>query len=471
MAIIHPVGKPTDGCERRVIAYLQEYLADEYHIYHNLEFTPKRQGGHPYEYDLIVVGKYLVWVVEVKGYRGRIWGNAAWLHFANGRTVSNPVPLTNQKARVLASVLEGFAPHLRANKKRSSGYVDSLIALCDDNVQIYLPDDPQASRFLHLQELVQYIQNAALYADLNCSEEEEIGHTICQFLEQRFGPIRKEKQIGDYTILGPIVQRSKRSVTYPAKHTLLGTRVALKIYHLNVVKSTGSIQEQKRLLIRDARILSKLDDYPHVNIARCYPPFLVNSDQIATPLEWIDGITLEEHLEVNTPLTLAQRLDIFRQLIQGLAHAHNLGVVHRQVSPKNIVISSDNVVKLVNFQFAKVDPWLLSSGTNVTVVGEWLGQADWRYTAPELCQPDGKASPVTDLFSAGVMLYKLVTGQFPFSDTRTLQSSTNLPLMSAINPELDSGWDIIFQYMCKFKANERFSSMQDLLKTLPVIDS
>ena len=75
MAIVHAVGLPENDSERKAVSYLADHLpGDDYIIFHNLELPNER--GLPYEYDVIVVGEYAVYVIEVKGYQGRIRGNA-----------------------------------------------------------------------------------------------------------------------------------------------------------------------------------------------------------------------------------------------------------------------------------------------------------------------------------------------------------------------------------------------------------
>jgi hypothetical protein len=99
MAEVVPIGQPVNDIEREAIAFLRDELPDSYVVFHNVEIgEPGRASA---EYDVIVLGEHAVYVVEVKGYSGRVTGNKRdW--FVNGHHRRSPLPLLFQKARVLS---------------------------------------------------------------------------------------------------------------------------------------------------------------------------------------------------------------------------------------------------------------------------------------------------------------------------------------------------------------------------------
>ncbi len=456
MAIVHPVGKLVNECEKYVVKQLAAELPDSFHVYHNLEFTPYQSGGHPYEYDVVVVEPEGVWTLEVKGYNGKIAGNAKQWRLANGKVVHSPIPLNNLKARVLKNSLEPATLELK------NLYVDAYVVLCHQ-VQLNI-DDPQATRVLHVADFIARLKKRAAYTG-----HDDPSRPIRDFLDKRFKPLVSERQIGEYTIEGPAVRRSKYSVTYPARHTLLKVRnrVSLKLFRLNVDQSTNGREQRKKLFLRNADVLGILGEFPHKNIARCYPPFLWESDTLALPLEWIDGPTLHDLLQEGKEWSFRQRLRIFKQIGRGLEHAHRLGVIHRTLSPKNVIILARNNVKLVNFNFAKVDPALFTT-TMDRVTQRLIQEADWRYTAPELRILGGTVTPAADVFSAGVLLYELMTRRCPFKK-RPIKQSDSLPRPSQVNGELPPQIDDLFLHMCVFDPPERIQTMAEVLQHLQEI--
>lgn len=457
MAVVHKVGELVDQCEKYVIRCLTEDLPDTWHVYHNLEFAPSR-SGHPYEYDAILIGPPGVWVLEVKGYSGRITGNASQLQLFNGRYETNPIPSTNNKARILKSNLARYDPRL---KDRYDLYVDARIIFCRE-AQIEI-NDPQSNRIHHVSDFITFVRQQAAH-----TYAEESTKIIGKFLQQRFAPLIPNKQIGEYIIQDSISHRSKHSVTYPARHVLMRirNRVSLKIYRFDTTLSDDGLENRKKLFVRNADVLSLLGEFPHRNIARCFPPFPWESDKIVLPLEWIDGPTLKDWLLVQEDQSLKQRLYIFRQICQGLEHANNLGVIHRAVSPQNIIILPDNCVKLVNFDFAKLDPALLSTTFSGETVSQHLIQhADWRYVAPELRDVDKGVNPAADVFSVGIIFFELMTNRHPFNN-RPIKEKSVLPRPTQYNADLPKECDNLFQEMCQFSPDDRLQSMTAVLKEI-----
>jgi serine/threonine protein kinase len=464
VAIHHPVGIPKDLCEKKVLDHLKEALPDGFHIYNNLELIPRR-GGHPFEYDLIIIGPFSIWVIEVKNYRGNIRGNANSWELANGRFERSPIPLTNDKARVLKSNITEFLPRLKAHV-----YVDALVVLCDENSRIVL-NDPQSDRVLHISDVVPRILNKG-----GNSGQTNIGQEINlvnQFLHQRFRPLEPKKYIGEYEVEDTMADWGAICATYPAKHRLLHTqgRISLKLFQTDISLTLSEQKKQVEFFIHEAEAHALLGEHP--NIVRCYPPFLWEADKVVMPLEWIDGPTLQELLDKGISISLETRLEIFRQLCAGLAHAHKHGIVHRAISPSNIIISPDQHVKIVNFKCAKIDD-ALACGVITADSFSSYSSIDLRYLAPELSREIAgafhKATPSSDIYSLGIVFYQLLTGRFPLDDpsVRSIKE-VRKPSANYMSSQLCEGLDDIFLKMCKTEPDMRYLSCDEILANLPGI--
>jgi serine/threonine-protein kinase len=194
------------------------------------------------------------------------------------------------------------------------------------------------------------------------------------------------------------VGRGGMGVLYRGKDTVLDREVAIK-----VMSGDFSGDEAARgRFFREARAAARLQ---HRNIVTI---FEFAEDEHGTPyiaMEFLRGRSLSARMAQDPPLTLIQKLDIMVQLCTGLHYAHEQGIVHRDVKPANIWLMDDGTIKLLDFGIAKI------ASSTMTSVGSVVGSAS--YMAPEQVagrEIDGRA----DVFSAGVVLYEMLSGRKPF---------------------------------------------------------
>ena len=151
---------------------------------------------------------------------------------------------------------------------------------------------------------------------------------------------------------------------------------------------------------REVQTLATLN---HVNIAQLHTAFY-HENQLAMIMELIHGETLRD-LRGRAAITLQQALDYIAQTLNALAYAHRLGVVHRDIKPSNIMITDGGFVKLLDFGIA-----ITGHGSDLTRAGYLLGSLN--YMSPEQIGGN-KATSRSDLYSVGVTLYELLTGELP----------------------------------------------------------
>jgi serine/threonine-protein kinase len=163
---------------------------------------------------------------------------------------------------------------------------------------------------------------------------------------------------------------------------------------------------------REVQTLASLN---HVNIAQLHTAFYYEN-QLAMVMELVHGETLRD-LRARAGITLPHTLAYVAQVLYALAYAHRLGVVHRDIKPSNIMISEGGVVKLLDFGIA-----VTGLGSDLTGAGYLLGSLN--YMSPE--QIGGsKAGPRSDIYSVGVTLYELLTGELP------IKGANNYEIMMA----------------------------------------
>ena len=203
--------------------------------------------------------------------------------------------------------------------------------------------------------------------------------------------------VGRYEITGEL-GRGAMGVVYKALDPTIGRTVALKTMRLDVHGLDA--QEMVRRFQNEARAAGVLN---HPNIVTIYDAG--EQDGIFyIAMEFIEGTTLHELLAEKRVLATEEVLQLTRQICRGLDYAHSNGIVHRDIKPANIMITGNGTVKIMDFGIAK-------SGGQVTNTGQVLGTPN--YMAPEQVkgrQLDGRS----DLFSLGVILYEMLTGEKPF---------------------------------------------------------
>jgi serine/threonine protein kinase len=197
---------------------------------------------------------------------------------------------------------------------------------------------------------------------------------------------------------------------FEAEHLVTGAPVALKVLR----PSTADLVLAQRRLLQEARLLGSLR---HLNVvtvhdARCCPrygPYVV--------LERIEGRSLEDLLAVRHVLPVGQVVSLLEQLAAGLGHAHDRGVIHRDVKPGNVLLEvlpgGGEIVKLIDFGISTTAQPAPASAERLTRPGEILGTVE--YMSPEQLA-DGTGGTVRgDVYGVGVLLYECLLGRVPFT--------------------------------------------------------
>jgi len=207
-------------------------------------------------------------------------------------------------------------------------------------------------------------------------------------------------RLGKYEVKG-VLGKGAMGVVYKALDPLIDRLVAIKTVRKDVLDSDLAEQFLARFR-NEARAAGRLH---HPNIIGIYE--YGEEDNVAyIAMEYVDGTGLREYLNRRAAFDLGQLTAIMTQLLQALEFAHSRGVVHRDIKPANLILTGDGTLKVADFGIARID------ASNLTMTGLVMGTPS--YMSPEQCQglPSDHRS---DLFSAGVVFYELLTGKKPFA--------------------------------------------------------
>jgi serine/threonine protein kinase/tetratricopeptide (TPR) repeat protein len=213
------------------------------------------------------------------------------------------------------------------------------------------------------------------------------------------GPSKKGDVFGNYKILDEI-SRGAMGVVYRAKQMNLNRVVALKL----LIAGERAGQDQIERFYRETQAVAKLR---HPNIIPIYDMGKMANQHYFT-MEYVDGQSLEEII-LKGGVSQKQALDVIRQVGRALSHAHERGIIHRDVKPANILVDKQFHVQVTDFGLAKE----VRTGRNMTHSGVTVGTP--HYMSPEQARgASRKVDHRSDIYSLGAVLYELLTGQPPF---------------------------------------------------------
>ena len=225
-----------------------------------------------------------------------------------------------------------------------------------------------------------------------------------------------------------IIARGGMATVYLAKDLRLVREVAVKIIHPHL--SEDPVFRDK--FFREARMLAKVN---HANLVNIFDQGDDNGNAFIV-LELVQGITLRDAIKDLGALHTTQVLQVSKAMLSALAQAHSSGVVHRDLKPENVLLSDDGRIKVTDFGLARE----LSANTDT---GSLVGTV--AYLAPEVIRR-GKAEAPSDIYSFGIMLFEMLTGQQPFRGDDAIQiafmhTSERVASAKTLNPRADDSLD------------------------------
>ena len=264
---------------------------------------------------------------------------------------------------------------------------------------------------------------------------------------------------GDYEVESFLGKGSIGKV-YLARHRRIGRRVALKTVHLEQrFEDDDDRDEFFKRLQREAELCAAMQ---HPNVVTLYD--VGYQDDIVSYLatEYVDGESLLARLRRTRPLPLDEALSITTDVLRGLAYAHSKGIIHRDIKPANILLTAEGQAKIADFGVAR--PLHSSLTSTRTLVGTP------NYMSPEQVKTT-PVSPRSDLFSAGVVMYEMLTGVKPFAAPELsgiLYNVVNLVpgLASDVNPAVPPRIARVVARLLSKSPETRFGSAAEALAEL-----
>ena len=378
-----------DRAEKDVVQHLLDNLVTEtvgdYRIlmYYHLPISNNRGLDQVQEIDIVLINKFGIYALEVKDWRGRIIASdKTWMK--NNHDMGNPYHLINSKAKnfkgklvrdsvdfsmvwvrgvvVLAQGRNSFENQSQLSYSDVVGIDDALLKIVD------LPPNFYVRRKLSDEEILQ-IKNLMFKEHISSSEI-----------------IIDDYRVGHELLPGGIYK------AYEARNiNLPNQRVRIKIY-----QSEASREVVDRIR-RDADAVTQLGHHPNILYTINFIPDAEYPNLYYEITELVDGMRLDQ-MVVNRDEPFSFELQIYclEQLCAALSHAHDKGIIHRNICPETVYVTRDGVVKLADFDYAKVDGF-------ATIVDTSIPLLDTDFTPPEMYPDASNASPKSDLYALGCL--------------------------------------------------------------------
>jgi serine/threonine protein kinase len=263
---------------------------------------------------------------------------------------------------------------------------------------------------------------------------------------------------GDYRVIGALGAGGMGAV-YKVEHVMTRRVEAMKVLDSDL---TGGSDDAQRFL-REIQVQAQLH---HPNIAAVYNAFREGNHAVMV-MEFVEGESLKARLERGL-IPLAKGIQYVSQVLRALAHAHAAGVIHRDVTPGNIMVTSDGSVKLTDFGLARTAADLRSARQGVPVGSLW-------YMSPEQVTGNSAMDGRTDIYATGAVLYEVLTGkklfdlETPFSVMRAHVEAIPAP-PSVRNRRVPPVFDSIVMKAVAKDPYARYQSADEFRRALEAVD-
>ena len=448
MAKVIPIGEPVNQAERQAIAHLRDKLPASYLVLHNFEIE---RGGELFEIDLAVVAPHAVYLVDVKGTRGLIdvYGSK-W--YPDGR---QPYTSPLLKLRGHARSVKGVITDSQPSRRDLEGiYVDAVVLLTAPDAVIQDPGGRDSPSVTTLKKASAFFRNAGRIPGKFSKNIRSLRNMVLKALQGVAKPKSGPLRFGSWEVKERL-SATDSYTEYRAVNMFAGPRagtVLLRVYQADAYLPPEEHEAQRTRISNAYAALSRMPGHPGIVGARDF--FETEArDRYVLVTEDVPGQALRLHIDkANLALTLDQKMRVAGDLVNALDHAHKHEVVHRNLTPSTILVGTDGRLRITGFDFARA-----GTDRSRTIAHEIVDELEPVYLAPELHGEPFAASPASDVFTAGLILYELFTEEKPFGGaTQVFDHGGVFPRKpSELRAELPEGFDEWLQRLCTFEPEKR----------------
>jgi serine/threonine protein kinase len=443
-----------------VIAHLRDNAPDDWMVLHNIEIPVH---GDAYEVDLIIITGHGVCVSDVKGTRGRIEVSGSRWYPSRGEPFYSPVRKLRGHARALKGLLQRARPQL------SQVYVDHLVVLTAPDARLVDPNDRADADALDVVDLAGLIPALVDVSRVRSGMSRDIaGHhtAIREALNHGTRPQTGPRRFGNWVVCerlsghetsggaDDVAEYRARNASAPSSETVL-----LRVYRADPFLPEPDREAQRTAIANAYYALARMPPNPCIVGRRDFFP-VEDESRYVLVFDDVHGQALTVHLsDPRQALAADARFRVITDLLRGLAHAHANGVVHRALSPSVVLVTGTSGRSLVTgFDYARPE------GPREQSVVQQLEQAlDPAFVAPE-CQSRAQAmTRASDVYAAGVIAFRLLTGELPFATSvEQFAKGSELPEEVMRSAGLSPAVIDLLRRMCRLAPSARPSAIEAL---------
>ncbi|HMF14082.1 MAG TPA: serine/threonine-protein kinase, partial [Gemmataceae bacterium] len=324
------------------------------------------------------------------------------------------------------------------------------------------------------------LEPAQLDLAVQLSDQQSDSKTLARILAERrlltpfqanllLGGHGPELALGSYVVLARVGEGGMGQV-FKARHRRLGHVVALKVLRRDRLTNPAAVK-------RFEREVSAACQVEHPNIVRAFDAGVADGKMFLA-MEYVEGIELDRLVKDQGPLQVAEACEYVRQTASGLAACHARGLIHRDVKPKNLLLTyqvGDDgrrtpLVKILDLGLARVDAARTEPGMpRLTQLGKVIGTAD--YMPPEQARDSHQVDARADLYSLGCTLYYLLAGKPPFSGESKIEKIVShqleeAPPLERVRPDVTGELAVVVQKLMAKHPDDRYQTAAEVIEAL-----
>ncbi len=459
MAKVIPIGQPANESERQAIGFLRDHLPDGWLIFHNFEM---RQGEEVFEIDIAILAPHAVYLVDVKGTRGNIDVYGSKWYPEGRQPFFSPLAKLRSHAKTMATIIRESNTGLIELRK---AHVHAAVLLTADDAAVFDQagiDSPDVTDFKHC---LKYFRDQSRIPDNRLDNITRFHSQIAKAITGNAKPKSAALVFRDWQVEEKL-GGTDRYTEYRAKHNLLGKsggNARLRVYQADPYQDETARKEEFKKISNAYRAVAHMPT--HANVLAVKDLFVSDDeDKVVLVTEDLPGQALRLHInKASLALTFDQKLQVMRDVLAALDHAHRHEVIHRNLTPDAILVTKGGQARVTGFDFARV-----GKSRTSTIADQIIDDLETAYQAPECFKDPTQASIASDLYATGLILYELLTGELPFESVdQMMEADGKFPMKpSEHKPDLPKGIDEWLQKFCEFDPEERHASTAIARKAL-----
>lgn len=385
MAKVFPIGQPTNESERQAIGFLRDHLPEEWLLFHNFEM---RQGEEVFEIDIAVVAPHAVYLVDVKGTHGNIDVYGSKWYPEGRQPFFSPLAKLRNHAKTMATIIrESNTAQIELRK----AHVHATILLTADDAAVFDQagiDSPDVTDFKHC---LKYFNDTNRIPGNRLSNIRKFTGTLASVITGKAKPKSAATVYRDWQVEEKL-GGTDRYTEYRAKHNLLGKTggmARLRVYQADPYQDEAARKQEFKKISNAYRAVEHMPT--HVNILAVKELFITeDEDKVVLVTEDLPGQALRLHIKKpSLALTFDQKLQVMRDVLSALDHAHRHEVIHRNLTPDAILVTKGAQARVTAFDFARVGK---NRSAESTIAGQIIEDLDPKYRAPELVKSETDSS-------------------------------------------------------------------------------